>query len=173
MAGRFSIQLLRRVATAASLALAVSTATSAVAAQPAGLLSFSGIGGYLNPSKNQDIHLVGYNRPYCPTPCPCDPNGYSAEGQPGQLGDDSARATDSDPLASANLQAEQFGGLGSDTMTVNDAIGGYIDNPVVGNWFRARYDVAVNNPHPDLAEFFYAKYALAGLWDSIMSSPAT
>jgi hypothetical protein len=162
MAGRFSIQLLRRVATAASLAVAVSTATSALAAQPAGLLSFSGIGAYLNPSKNQEIHLVGYNRPYCPTPCPCDPNGYSAEGQPGQLGDDPARATDSEPLASANLQAEQFGGLGSDTMTVNDAIGGYIDNPVVGNWFRARYDVAVNNPHPDLAEFFYAKYALAG-----------
>ncbi len=162
MAGRFSIQLLRRVATVASLALAVSTATSAVAAQPAGLLSFSSIGTYLNPSKNQEIHLVGYNRPYCPTPCPCDPNGYSAEGQPGQLGDDPARATDSEPLASANLQAEQFGGLGSDTMTVNDAIGGYIDNPVVGNWFRARYDVAVNNPHPDLAEFFYAKYAQAG-----------
>ena len=63
MAGRFSIQLLRKVATAASFAVAVSTATSAVAAKSAGLLSFSGIGAYLNPSTNQDIHLVAFNRP--------------------------------------------------------------------------------------------------------------
>jgi hypothetical protein len=162
MAGRNSIQLLRKIAAAVSLTVAASATTSALAAQPTGLLSFAGIGAYLNPSKSQDLHLVAFNRPYCPTPCPCVPDGYSTEGEPGQLSDEGARATDSEPLASANLGAEQFGGLGSDALTVNDVPGGYIDNPIVANWFRARYDVAVNNPNPDLAEFFYAKYALAG-----------
>ena len=170
MAGRFSIPLLRKVALAASLAVATTaTSVAALAGDRPSLLSFSGIGAYLNPAKSDTLQLVGYNRPYCPTPCPCDPYGYGSQGRSdqGQPGDDSARATDSQPfdsqpLEGANLQSEQFGGLGSDTLTVNDAIGGYIDNPVVGNWFRARYDVAVNNPHPDLAEFFYAKYALAG-----------
>ena len=155
---------------AATFAVATFTATAdALAAERPSLLSFSGIGAYLNPAKAENIQFVAYNRPYCPAPCPCNPNEYGYQGQSdqGQPGDESARASDeqpfdNQPLDGANLQSEQFGGLGSDTLTVNDAIGGYIDNPVVANWFRARYDVAVNNPHPDLAEFFYAKYALAG-----------
>src|SRR4051812_47537729 len=101
MAGRFSIHLLSKAALATGLAIAICTASSAPAAQPSGLLSSTGIGGWLNPSKNRELHLVAYNRPYCPTPSPCDPNdygsteGYRAEGESAQPSDDSARATDS------------------------------------------------------------------------------
>ena len=62
-----------------------------------------------------------------------------------------------DDVSRAMLQPEQYAGLGGDTLTVNDGIGGYIDNPIVGNQFRFRADAAYDNFRPDRAEFFYAK----------------
>ncbi len=152
MAGRLSTIMLRRFAAATTLALVAGAATSASAYEYQPLLSGSRIGDYL--AAKTDSLLVGYNCPSC-SPCQCEP-GASASG------DDMARAEDTPALDRAGASPEQFGGTGSSTFTVNDAVGGYIDNPIVGTWFRARYDVAVNNPHPDLAEFFYAKYGLAG-----------
>lgn len=154
MAARFSTKLFRPLALGMMVALLAGAAAPAQAAIRDTLLAFPGIKDYLSPDSN--LVLVGYGCPKCTSSCPCTPS------------EDEARVGDSpvdqsgEPLERAAMDSEQFGGLGSDTFTVNDAIGGYIDNPIVGNWFRARYDMAVNNPHPDLAEFFYAKYGLAG-----------
>ncbi len=42
-------------------------------------------------------------------------------------------------------------------ISANDAAGGYIDNPIVGNYLRFRFDAAYDNPLPDRAEFFYGQ----------------
>ena len=68
------------------------------------------------------------------------------------------RQLPADDFNQAGLQAEQFAGLASNTFSVNDAPGGYIDNPIVGTWLRVRYDDANNGQRPDRAEFFYARY---------------
>ena len=39
----------------------------------------------------------------------------------------------------------------------SDSPAGYIDNAIVRNRFRLRFDAAYDNPFPDRAEFFYAK----------------
>jgi hypothetical protein len=151
MAARFSTNLFRPFAVATTLVLLAGAAAPARAAIRDTLLSFPGIKDYLAADSN--LVFVGNNCATCPGSCPCGPSAAAGEEGADQSGE---------PLERAAMDAEQFGGLGSDTFTVNDAVGGYIDNPIVGNWFRARYDVAVNNPNPDLAEFFYAKYGLAG-----------
>jgi hypothetical protein len=42
------------------------------------------------------------------------------------------------------------------------APGSYIDNAVVTNMFRVRFDAAYNNPLPDRVEFFYAQCGILG-----------
>jgi hypothetical protein len=60
-------------------------------------------------------------------------------------------------VGSANLGLEQYAASGGDFVSVNDVAGGYIDNPVVGTYFRSRFDAAWGNKIPDRNEFFYAK----------------
>ncbi len=127
-----------------------------VRADDSGLLTAPSLRDRLNSGAG--VTFVNYCRPGNCNPCPCRPNQGNAPmtdeqaaqqpGQQQQPGQEEPRA---------DMQAEQFGGLGSDTLTINDAPGGYIDNPIVGTWFRMRYDDANNNTRPDRAEFFYAR----------------
>jgi hypothetical protein len=87
-----------------------------------------------------DASLAGYGDPSC---CPEDYDEVPSDEVP--------------DLERAQLEPEQFGGLGTELLSVNQAQMGYIDNPIVGNQFRFRVDAAYDNFRPDRAEFFYAK----------------
>jgi hypothetical protein len=71
-------------------------------------------------------------------------------------------------LLTAPAQAQEFpfdavaptAALGGPTVT--DSSVGYIDNAIVGNVFRFRYDTAYNNRRPNRAEFFWARGAPFG-----------
>ncbi len=45
---------------------------------------------------------------------------------------------------------------------ISDSNVGYIDNAIIGTYFRLRYDAGYANRRPNRAEFFYAKGAPAG-----------
>ncbi len=62
-----------------------------------------------------------------------------------------------DGVGEPSLGPEQFAATGMDTISIQDAVGGYMDSPIVGNQFRFRVDAAYDNFVPDRAEFFYAK----------------
>jgi Putative MetA-pathway of phenol degradation len=48
-------------------------------------------------------------------------------------------------------------------VSTSDSNSNYIDNAVVGNMFRIRFDAAYGNTRPDRAEFLYAKCGCFGL----------
>jgi hypothetical protein len=96
---------------------------------------------------------------YTPVPQAPLPDDFSAP----STGDFSAPSTgdmdstfgEAPNVASPRIAPERFASRGSSGFNVNDAPGGYIDNPIVGTWFRFRYDAAFNNTVPDRAEFIY------------------
>lgn len=113
-----------------------------------------------------DAVQVGYDCPRCRDLGPTQPETFAS---PESLPPGAEGATPGPmapmmppPAPQASLPSEQFAGLGSQTLTVNDAPGGYLDNPIVGTWFRVRYDNGNNNVRPDRAEFFYAKCGALG-----------
>lgn len=158
MLGRLSKSLWTLCVTAAPLAATAAAPGFALAAEHEGLLAAPRIVETLRGE--QPLRLVSVNLPGCRKACPCPPSAVCPE----HFGEEAAPATESlspdnaQPLDSAALTDEQFAGLGSDTMTINDAPGGYIDNPIVGTWFRLRYDDANTITNPDRAEFIYASY---------------
>lgn len=161
MADRLSTKFFKLCTGAAPLllGLAVGAPHEASAFEPLRFLAAPSISDTLHGTAK--VVQVGYDRP-----CNCNPCGPCAPGSvvPERFGDGSDAAAPnsiaegSQPLDSASLGDEQFAGLGSSTMTINDAPGGYIDNPIVGTWFRLRYDDANTITEPDRAEFIYATY---------------
>ncbi len=69
------------------------------------------------------------------------------------------RITDSGGFGNLNLSSGSTPGNSFAAMT---APGTYIDNAIVNNMFRYRFDAAYNNPLPDRAEFFYAQCGCFG-----------
>ena len=55
---------------------------------------------------------------------------------------------------------ESFAAFTGTSVAVNSA--GYIDNAIVGTYYRSRFDAAYNNSKPDRAEFFYPASAQLG-----------
>ncbi len=115
-----------------------------------------------------------------------------SEATPGQAGETSDLGTPRSPLSdsvpapsqritdSAASDASNFsnagnaasGGFGNlnlisgsspgNSFAARTAPGTYIDNAIVTNMFRYRFDAAYNNPFPDRAEFFYAQCGCFG-----------
>jgi len=158
MAGRFSSSAARRATLAMLGVCATLGATAAYGDEP--LLAV--------PSASEayaycgDVVQVGYDCPRCYNSTPCQPETFGAPdvAQPGSQA--LSPEQNAPQMPRADFASEQFAGLGSQSLTVNDAPGGYIDNPIVGTWFRLRYDDGNNNVRPDRAEFFYAKCGALG-----------
>lgn len=109
-----------------------------------------------------DVVQAGYESPRCNDATNCQPETFGTPEALPPGGQVLSPEQNAPQMPRANLGSEQFAGLGSQSLTVNDAPGGYLDNPIVGTWFRLRYDNGNNNVRPDRAEFFYAKCGALG-----------
>ena len=102
----------------------------------------------VSPAPGQTVS-PGHEGEYGDAPLPGDLEGALAPS------DSDSSAISPRDFERATMARESFAGLGSDTMSLADAFGGYIDNPIVGTWFRVRYDHAWNNTVPDRAQYLY------------------
>ena len=91
-------------------------------------------------------------QPACPTDCaapesapstPTTPSEPTAEPEPSDMTDD--------------LGFDQFAALSDTSVALVDANGGYLDNAVIRNRFRLRFDNGSGINQPSRAEYFYAK----------------
>jgi hypothetical protein len=167
MAGRLNLIARRVVAIVITAVLASIVASAPASADSDSLLTVPRLGDLFG-SRGQGL-IVNCGCQRCGAPCNTCPDGQGssplgdavAGDMPGDMGGNAPSGT-GQSLERAAAQSEQFGALGSNTMTVNDSAAGYIDNPIVGTWFRLRYDDAANDVRPDRAEFFYAKCGIIG-----------
>ncbi|MCO6458062.1 MAG: hypothetical protein J5I93_22385 [Pirellulaceae bacterium] len=81
----------------------------------------------------------------------------AAAGNSSPLADSQAPTLADGSSSDISLQLnEQSAALGGDTFAVTDGVGGYLDNAVLGNRVRFRYDHLKGNNFADRAEYLYA-----------------
>ena len=87
----------------------------------------------------------------CPADCAVQPSDPSMAPAPTEA------PAQSEPTDMSDFSFDQFAAMSDTTVALVDANGGYLDNAVIRNRFRLRFDNGSGINQPSRAEYFYAK----------------